>query len=164
MALSRFFQELFGGSRPRSGNARANPRSPEPQAPAAAIPFDYSDSRIPDASRGAIDAVLALIADIEAAAAADATWHPMLFEIRQISEVHLPKLIGSYIDIPAAHRAEIFRTTGRSASFLLNDGLEKLAVRLRTMSRSQAQGNIDAFASAMHFIDMRYGANPILPD
>ena len=164
MAIARFFQELFGGSRPRGTGAQSNSGAAEPQAPDTVVPFDYSDGRIPDASRSHIEKVLELIAEIQSAAAADATWHPMLIEIRQISEVHLPKLIGSYVDIPAAHRAEIFRTTGRSASFLLNDGLDKLAVRLRAMSRSLAQGNIDAFASAMHFIEMRYGANPILPD
>ena len=52
----------------------------------------------------------------------------------------------------------LFRTTGRSASFLLNDGLEKLAIRLRTMSRSQAQGNIDAFArrEVIHEPDLKH--------
>ena len=88
----------------------------------------------------------------------------MLIEIHQISDVHLPTLIKSYIDIPAAHRAEVFRKTGRSASFLLNDGLDKMADRLRSMSLSMAQGNIDAFASTMRFIDMRYGANGLSID
>ena len=108
--------------------------------------------------------MLALIADIEAAATGEASWNPLLIEIRQLSEVHLPTLIKSDINIPAAHRAEFFRKTGRSASFLLNKGLEKMDERLHTMSLSLAQGNIDAFTRNMGFIDMRYGANDLSPD
>ena len=160
MAVARFFQDLVGGSRPRGADGPPPPVA----APAPVDPFDYADTRIPHASRGHIAKVLGLIGDIETAAQAEEMWSPMLIEIRQIADVHLPALIKSYIDIPAAHRAEIFRNTGRSASFMLNDGLDKLTERLRAMSLSLAQGNIDAFNSAMRFIEMRYGANPIPRD
>ena len=108
--------------------------------------------------------MLALIDDIDAAAAGEASWSPLLIEIRQLSEIHLPTLIKSYIDIPAAHRSEIFRKTGRSASFLLNEGLEKMNDRLRAMSLSLAQGNIEAFTSNMRFIEMRYSKDQFSPD
>jgi hypothetical protein len=166
MALSRFLQDLFGGSprrRTDSEPATTAPPAPAP-TPAAVTAFDYTDKRIPDASRTPIAKVLALITDIETAAVDEESWSPHLIEIRQLSQVHLPALIKSYIDIPAAHRAEIFRKTGRSASFLLNEGLEKMADRLRTMSLSLAQGNIDAFTSEMRFIDMRYGASDLSSD
>lgn len=105
-----------------------------------------------------------MIAELETAAIGQAIAGPLLIEIRQLSEVHLPTLIKSYIDIPAAHRAEIFRKTGRSASFLLNEGLDKLADRLRAMSLSLAQNNIDAFTSTMRFIELRYGGSEFSPD
>lgn len=146
------------------GPASAPPSSPTPPPPPPPPPFDYDDPRIPDASRGHIAKVLAMIADIEKAAASEPIWTPQLIEIRQLGNVHLPTLIKSYIDIPTAHRAEIFRRTGHSASFLLNEGLEKMIDRLNAMSLSMAQGNIDAFTSAMRFIDMRYGADPLSPD
>ena len=164
MAISRFLQNVFGGSRQRRATSNPNTIQQEPVAPATVAPFDYSDTRIPDASRSHIAQVLALIAEIETAATGEASWSPLLIEIHQLSEVHLPRLIKSYIDIPAAHRAEIFRKTGRSASFLLNEGLEKMNDRLRAMSLSLAQGNIDAFTRNMGFIDMRYGANQLSSD
>lgn len=163
MAISRFLQDLFGAPRPRDAGAEPPGERPSPAA-AAATPFDYSDPRIPHASRSHVAKVLALIAEIEATASGAAGWNPLLVEIRQLSEVHLPKLIKSYIDIPAAHRTEIFRRTGRSASFLLNEGLEKMYGRLHAMSLSLAQGNIDAFTSNMSFIDLRYGGNPLSSD
>ena len=100
----------------------------------------------------------ALIADIEARAAVESEWSPVLLELRQMGDVHLPTLLQSYIDIPPAHRAEIFRKTGHSASFALNDGLDRMADRLREMSSSLAQGNLDAFTANMRFIESRYGA------
>jgi hypothetical protein len=136
------------------------PRDPEP-APAptpAKIDFDFEDRRIPEAARPKISKIQSLIADIQERAAADTMWSPILFELRQMGDVHLPTLLKSYIDIPAAHRAEIFRKTGHSASFILNDGLDKMATRLREMSASLAQGNLDAFTANMRFIDGRYGA------
>ena len=164
MAISRFLQYVLGGSRQRGAASSPSMVEQEFAVPAPVVPFDYADTRIPDASRNHITKVLALIAEIEAGAAGEASWSPLLIEIRQLSEVHLPTLIKSYIDIPAAHRAEIFRKTGRSASFLLNEGLEKMNDRLRAMSLSLAQGNIDAFTSNMRFIDMRYGENQLSPD
>jgi len=164
MTISRFFQQLLGLASERE--AAPEPAAIDQVLPASATVavFDYTDNRIPDASRNHIAKVLALIAELEKAAVSQAISSPLLIEIRQLSEVHLPTLIKSYLDIPAAHRAEIFRKTGRSASFLLNEGLDKLADRLRAMSLSLAQNNIDAFTSTMRFIDLRYGANEFSSD
>lgn len=164
MIFSRLFQDVFGGSSRRVRGSSPDATEQELPAPDAVTPFDYTDARIPDASRNHIAKVLALIADIDAAAAGEASWSPLLIEIRQLSEIHLPTLIKSYIDIPAAHRSEIFRKTGRSASFLLNEGLEKMNDRLRAMSLSLAQGNIEAFTSNMRFIEMRYSKDQFSPD
>jgi hypothetical protein len=134
------------------------PRKADPAPPPAAIAFDFADVRIPENARPKIETIRGLIADIEQRVAADEAWCTTLFELGQMGNVHLPTLLKSYIEIPAAHRAEIFRKTGRSASFILNDGLDKMDARLREMSASLAQGNLDAFTANMRFIDGRYGA------
>lgn len=142
---------LFRGSPP--------PREPEAAsaAPPAKVAFDFDQPGIPDTARPRIETVRKLIADIHKRAAADTMWSSVLFELHQMGEVHLPTLLQSYIEIPPDHRADIFRKTGRSASFILNDGLDKMAARLREMSASLAQGNLDAFTANMRFIDGRYG-------
>lgn len=101
--------------------------------------------------------MLALIADIEARTQADRLMVSALTEVRQMRDSHLPRLVSSYAEIPPAHRAEIFRETGRSASYNLNQGFEKMIARLETLSRSLAQEDIDSFADNLRFIDHRYG-------
>ena len=74
-------------------------------------------------------------------------------------DLHLPQLIASYADIPPAHRAEIFRATGRSASYNLNEGLDRMISRAEALSRSLAQEDINSFADNLRFIERRYGNN-----
>ncbi len=71
-------------------------------------------------------------------------------------DVHLPKLIQSYIDIPVNHRGEIFRKTGKSASFLLGASLDRMQERVDEILRSLAQHDIDAFTNNTKFISERY--------
>lgn len=78
-------------------------------------------------------------------------------EVQQIRDVHVPQLIASYAEIPPQHRAEIFRSTGQSASYNLNAGLDRVIARLEQMSRSLAQDDIDGFADNLRFIEQRYG-------
>ncbi|MFS0737908.1 hypothetical protein ABC347_12730 [Sphingomonas sp. 1P06PA] len=129
-----------------------------PPAPAPSSAPDPDDPRIPDASRAKVRAVLELIADLESRISDDSLAAGTRVDLDQMRSVHMPRLIQSYVDIPAAHRSEIFRRTGRSASYVLNDGLDVMAERLRAMSKSLAQGNIDAFTDNMRFIDSRYGS------
>ncbi|SEJ12134.1 hypothetical protein SAMN05518849_10344 [Sphingobium sp. AP50] len=137
---------------------RAAPMPParveqEPAAPSIAS----DDPRLPDASRPLVARMLSLIADIEARTQDDGLMVSALTEVRQMRDSHLPRLIASYADIPASHRAEIFRQTGRSASYNLNQGFEKMIARLETLSRSLAQEDLDSFADNLRFIDHRYG-------
>ena len=83
-------------------------------------------------------------------------------ELERLRSKHLPALLRSYADIPPEHRAEIFRETGRSASFLLNERLDKIHGRLEEMSRQLARGNLDAFAENIRFVDTKYGASVAL--
>lgn len=77
-------------------------------------------------------------------------------DIDQMRDVHLPKLVQSYIDIPAEHRAEIFRKTGQSASFLLEQSLNTMQARVDEILRNLAQHDLDAFTNNTAFIGQRY--------
>jgi hypothetical protein len=103
--------------------------------------------------------LLALIADIQARGERDPLLASSLTEVRQMRDLHLPQLIASYADIPPAHRAEIFRATGRSASYNLNEGLDRMISRAEALSRSLAQEDINSFADNLRFIERRYGNN-----
>lgn len=163
-------KSLFDRLRAWLGDTGPMPAPPPPSAagapPAPAPPSatqvsnapDPDDTRIPDASRAKVRTVLDLITDLESRISDDSLAAGTRVDLEQMRSVHLPRLIQSYVDIPAAHRSEIFRKTGRSASYVLNDGLDVMADRLREMSKSLAQGNIDAFTDNMRFIDSRYGS------
>ena len=69
---------------------------------------------------------------------------------------HLPKLVLSYINIPPAHRGEIFRKTGKSASFILNEGLDKMQGSIDEIMRNLAQHDLDTFGTNIRFIEQRY--------
>lgn len=149
-----FLETLAGwfGSRP----------APTPVVPEAGAPISRlstEDPRLPDASRPIVARMLALIADIEARTQDDSLLVSALAEVRQMRDSHLPRLVSSYAEIPPEHRAEIFRKTGRSASYNLNQGLEKMVARLETLSRSLAQEDLDSFADNLRFIDHRYGSD-----
>ncbi|AHE54973.1 hypothetical protein [Sphingomonas sanxanigenens] len=164
MSWSDFFARLLGLSpapphEPPSASPAAPPAPPPlPSAdPRPPVPFDYEDPRLPDGARPRILTIRTLIAEVEARARTRGIAATDLIDLQQMRDNHLPTLLKSYVEIPAEHRAEIFRKTGHSASFILNEGLDKMATRLRGMSRSLAQGDLDAFAANMRFIEARYG-------
>jgi hypothetical protein len=95
------------------------------------------------------------IGELERAAAAR-KMQLELDELGRIRGTHLPTLLKSYIEIPADHRAEVFRETGKSASFLLNESLDKLLARLREIGSQLAKGNITKFAENIRFVDLYY--------
>lgn len=86
-----------------------------------------------------------------------------LTEVRQMRDTHLPQLVTSYAEIPAAHRADIFRKTGKSASYNLNAAVDKMIQRLETLSSMMAQDDIDSFADNLRFIEHRYGSGDPAP-
>ena len=142
------------------GRPPAPPALPPAARPPEARPepgFNFDDERIPEASRQRVARIRVLIDDLEKRAL-DRDLVSEVAELRRIRAAHLPKLLQSYIDIPPEHRAEVFRETGRSASFLLNERLDKMKERLDDISRMLARGNLNAFAENMRFIDLRYGS------
>ncbi len=150
MAGESIWRRLFG----RGAESAAPPLEAKP--PPA---FDFSDPRIPDVARTQVATIRTLISDLEARAVEKASAQE-LAELRQIADVYLPKLLRSYIDIPAEARAEIYRQTGRSASYALKDRLGTIEERLREIGRLLAQEDLNAFHQNMRFIDQRFGKSP----
>lgn len=119
--------------------------------------FDLDDERIPQSSRARVDRIRGLLADLESRAR-ESGLSIELAELERIRTTHLPKLLQSYIDIPPEHRSEVFRETGRSASYLLNERLDKMTARMGEISAMLARGHLNAFAENMRFFDLRYGS------
>jgi hypothetical protein len=132
--------------------------APLPPAPPPGPRVDLNDERIPESSRDRVGLIMSLVADLEERASQRGLATERT-ELERIGSVHLPRLIQSYVDIPPEHRAEVFRETGRSASFLLNERLDKMTSRLREISKMLARDNLDAFSTNMQFIDRHYGSS-----
>lgn len=137
--------------------------APEP-APPPVPAIDDHDPRIPKSSQTRVESIRTLMVEIERQASMTTEGADALAEARRIARTYLPQLIQSYFDIGEAHRVEVFRTTGRSASFLLNDRLDKLIDQLTTISQGFARGRIDAFSINLGFIDQRFDNNKPLFD
>ncbi len=140
-----------------NGGVAASPSPPVPApTPPAAPPFDYSDDRIPESAKAKITRILASIIDVETAMERESVPSFSRVDTNQMRDVHLPKLVQSYIDIPAVHRGEIFRKTGKSASFLLGQSLDTMQTRIDEILRNLAQHDLDAFTNNTKFIGQRY--------
>jgi len=123
---------------------------------AANLGFSFQDERIPSASKPKIETIFGLLSEIEDQAKLTSAGRDALDEARRIKKIYLPEMMNSYFVIPAAHRAEIFRKTGKSASFQLNDRLDKIVYELRSISSSFAAGQIDNFTINLKFIDKKF--------
>lgn len=155
MNLMEFFRKLFAPPPP--------PPAPLPPAPEP-VRVDYDDPRVPDGAQARIARILASLDEVQEAATREQATTINRFDLEQMRDLHLPKLVKSYIDIPAAHRAEIFRKTGKSASFILDESLDAMQGKLDDMLRSLAQHDLDAFTHNTQFIGQRYADkdNPFL--
>ena len=141
----------LGGPREEAPEETRRAPAPEPSM------LSVDDPRLPSASKGRVARLITLISDLEARRDADGGLASTHAEVRQMRDVHAPRLIASYAEIPKEHRAEIFRSTGQSASYNLNAGLDRMILRLEHLSRSLAQDDIDGFADNLRFIEQRYG-------
>lgn len=147
-----------------SGDDEASPAAPPrsstnagvPKAAPSADPLDSNWKQL--IAKSSLERVLSirdLVRDLEK----ETTTRGMqteLDELCRIKGTHLPRLIQSYIEIPEQHRADVFRETGKSASFLLNESLDKMLARLRDISSQLAKGNITTFAENVRFVDLYY--------
>lgn len=142
----------------RGENAPTLPPAPAPAAVPAII-VDYEDDRIPATAKDRIRRILACFHEVEIALAREDNIGFTRVDIDQMREQHLPKLVKSYIDIPEAHRSEIFRKTGKSASYILGDSLDQMQARIDTILRNMAQKDIDEFTNNTKFVGERYADN-----
>jgi len=154
--------EGFFGRIARVLTGRATPEVMVPAlAPSAPVLVDFEDERIPASARPRVARILASLSEVEAALAREAVPGFSAIDIELMRTSHLPSLLRSYIDIPPAHRPEIFRKTGKSASVILNESLEQMQHRIDEILLGLARQDIDNFTSNTHFIDQRYAqGNP----
>ncbi len=154
MGLFDSIRKMFAAPEPGAGPAPAAP-PPASRKPA----FDYDDQRVPTGARDKIRKILTSLAEVEGMMDREQVQAVSRTEIELMRDEHLPKLVKSYIDIPSAHRAEIFRKTGKSASFILEESLGTMQARIDEIARNLAQHDLDAFSSNAAFISRRYSDN-----
>lgn len=145
---------LSGEAEPPPGEPASPPPGGDGGGGGDPLGADWKE-RIPRAAYQRVIQVRDLIGQLEKASA-ERGMQTELDELGRIKDTHLPRLLQSYIEIPAEHRAEVFRETGRSASFLLCESLDKMLARLRDMSSQLARGNITTFAENVRFVDLYY--------
>ncbi|MEP9403514.1 hypothetical protein [Sphingomonas sp. VNH70] len=152
MSIFRIVFKALSGKAEPSGSPAPSTPAPDP----AQIELDWEDDRIPSQAKDRIRRILACLHEVES----EMERHAIpLFNRPQIGHMrdqHLPKLVLSYINIPPAHRGEIFRKTGKSASFILNEGLDKMQGSIDEIMRNLAQHDLDTFGTNIRFIEQRY--------
>ena len=130
-------------------------------APPPPVTIEYEDERIPEGAKQRIRRLLACLHEVETLMAREQIPGFSKIDMEQMRDMHLPKLVKSYIDIPPAHRSEIFRKTGKSAVIILNESLDQMQGRIDELMRNLAQNDIDAFTNNTRFIGQRYSdTNP----
>lgn len=145
-----WFRKILGSS------PDAAPPAPAPAQPSAPR-VDFDDQRLPENARKSARTIAELIERLVKQADHSAFDRIVLGELVQLRDEHLPKLLRSYIDVPVEFRKEIFKKTGRSASFVLEEALGKMRARVEALARDLAQSELDAFANNADFVTRRYG-------
>ena len=135
----------------------AAPSTAPAPPPARAPTLAADDPRVPDTARPTVARLLATVAEVEGRAASDPLLAGAVTELHLLRDQHLPRLIESYAAIPPSHRAEIFRRTGRSASYNLGQALDLLVAKADAVAAAVARDDIDGFTDTLRFIDERYG-------
>ena len=140
----------------RSGNSAANRSAPTAQTIETPTLITCDDPHLPESLRKRAATIAEASARIEAAlerrpvAAFDRP------DFARIRDRHAQEILRAYLALPEAHRAEIFRKTGKSASFIAAERLDTLICRLGAIETALAQRDIDTFAATMRFIETAY--------
>jgi hypothetical protein len=145
---------FFAGDPDEEPDAGPRPAAETPAVPGDPLGGDWKE-RIPQSSLKRVLAIRDAVRELEQETATRGM-QAELDELGRIKATHLPRLIQSYVEIPEQHRSDVFRETGKSASFLLNDSLDKMLARLRDISSQLARGNITTFAENVRFVDLYY--------
>ena len=125
-------------------------------APLPRVEMNYEDKAVPVGARERIRRILACLHEIESVMAREQIPGFSRIDVEQMRDQHLPALVKSYINIPPAHRSEIFRKTGKSASYILDESLDQMQAKIDEILRNLAQSDIDAFTNNTRFIGQRY--------
>lgn len=140
-------------------------RDPEPPQPVAAVPkaetqvvhSDPDMPGLPNDSRHRVQEINTLLEAIRRRIGQDLLGQPLVIEMEQMRDRHLPKLLRSYVEIPPDHRREIFSKTGRSASVHLAESLDAMTRRLKEIDRDLSREHLDTFEDNARFISRTYG-------
>lgn len=137
-------------------NAAAAP-NPTPERRSDPVYTDPDMPGLPESARERVRTVNKYLADIRQRIGDHPLATALVIEMEQMRDMHLPKLLQSYVEIPESHRREIFTKTGKSASFHLNASLDAMGKRLKEIDRDLAQEQIDTFSDNTRFINSTYG-------
>ncbi|MFZ3481641.1 hypothetical protein [Sphingomonas sp. 3-13AW] len=129
-----------------------------PPPPAPPAPKASEHPKLPTVALPVVEAIEAKIQRILTTVGPTSIGDTTEKEVIDLRDVHLPALIASYIDIPADHRAQIFKEKGKSASYVLRDSLEIIASRLDATIADLARREISSFDDVNRFITDRYGS------
>lgn len=152
------FMRMFRDDPAPAPTATAPAARPQPVRSDPAMPG------IPEDSRGRIGAINELLAKIETRIQGDPMGIPLVIEMENLRDRHLPKLLTSYVAIDPAHRRKIFEESGKSASVHLAQSLDAMAKRLQEIDRDLSAEDINAFTDNARFISRTYGqgSDPLL--
>lgn len=140
------------------GEQHAPTAAPQPAAAASPRVRTSPDMEgLPDSARPLIASINGLMEQIERRIEGDPMAMPLIIEMTQMRDVHLPRLCRSYVEIPEAHRREIYTRTGKSASFHLKESLAAMETRLHDIDRALAQRHISTFETNSDFVRRTYG-------
>lgn len=155
MGLMDSLRRMFASDAPAPPPSSASVPKTKPKKPK----FNYEDDRVPDSAQERIHRILACLTEAEDLMEREHLPSDKRSEVELMRDEHLPKLVSSYVDIPASHRSEIFRKTGKSASFILDESLDTMQSRIDEILRHLAQHDLDAFENNAAFINRRYTDN-----
>lgn len=130
---------------------------------AAAAHSDPDMPGLPADARPRVLKINTMMAAIARRITGDPLGQPVIIEMEQMRDRHLPKLLRSYVEIPSEHKREIFAKTGKSASVHLCVALDAMVTRLGDIDKSLATENLDTFEDNARFISTTYGrgADPL---
>ena len=137
----------------------APPPAAELTVTRAALPVmtDPDMPNLPDVARPLVRTINEMIRTVDKRIGDDVLGQPLIIEVEQIRDRHLPKLLRSYVEIPPDHRREIYNKTGRSASVHLAESLRAIIERLEDISKDLSREHIDTFEDNARFIKRTYG-------
>ena len=148
---------LEGLIRMMTREAPVGDQNTNPGAVAKPTYVDPAMPGLPGTARVHVETINGLLTRIAARTTTDVAMLPLIVEVDALRDRHLPKLVGSYVAIPAEHRVAIFAETGRSASVHLSESLAVMADRLKEIDRDLSRASIDRFSDNNKFIGRTYG-------